>query len=306
MNKNNKIYFCLNFFYIIIIIILIFYITNLILNNKNNIEKYNDKYIYILPKIVYVYWHNLDENDIINAHVNTISRNLNQDWKLIVLTKKNIHNYVDPIFLKKYYHLNNVRFSDFLRLELLYKYGGVWMDAATILINGNFLNEYYNEMIQKKGDILIYEFIKHSTPTQPYLENWFLMAPKNSLFIKDLRYEFERSYDMDFLVYKYQILSHVIKFDRYMKNKNNTYHMQHGIINYLLIINNNKYNIIIKDAEESMFKAHNIYNWNSEELIKYIINNNEWKDYYAIKLVNFNRKPIEQYKKDYIDKLNNL
>jgi hypothetical protein len=96
--------------------------------------------------------------------------------------------------------------------------------------------------------------------------------------------------------------------------------MQHGIIHYLLKENNNnknknknknknnnnKYNMIIKDANESMFKAQKINNWESDKLIRYIIDNDDWKDYYAIKLVNFNRKPIENYKEKFINKLNSL
>jgi len=303
MNKKNKSY-SISFIYIIITIIFIFFVIHLLLNN--NIENFVNNDNYILPKTVYVYWDNLDGNDIIQAHINTISRNLNSDWNLLVLTKKNIDNYIDPIFLNKFKYLNSVRFSDFLRLELLSKNGGVWMDAGTILINGDFLDKYYNEMIQKKADVLLYELNDHSTPKQPYLENWFLMAPKNSLFINDLYNEFIKSFDMDFINYKFNVLAPVITFDKIMKGKNNTYHMQHGIINYLLLINKNKYKIIIKDANESMFKAQKKNNWNSDNLIKYIIENNDWNDYYAIKLVNFNRKSITPFKDDFINKLNSL
>lgn len=321
------------YFVIILFIILIFYSTNLLLSkyvnisrNMNKKEKYdnyatfnndsNNQTIsngeYILPRVVYGYWDNLDENDIIQAHINTWSRNLAPGWKAEIITRKNVHNYVDPDFLQKFKDVGAVRFSDFLRVYLLSKNGGVWMDAGTILIDGTFLEKYREEMIQNKIDILIYEFSDHSKPEQPYLENWFLMAPKGSLFITDLYNEFTKSHDIGYLKYKNEVLAPKISFENSMGDGESTYHMQHGIIHYLLKKNNNenntnkKYNMSIKDANESMFKAQKINNWNSDNLIKYIIDNNDWSGYYAIKLVNFNRAPIESCKTEFINKLNSL
>ena len=122
----------------------------------------------------------------------------------------------------------------------------------------------------------------------------------------DLYNEFTKAYDMGFLEYKYEVLAPKISFDNIMTSEKSTYHMQHGIIIYLLKENPQKYNMRIKDAEESMFKAQKISNWDSEKLIKYIIDNNNWNDYYAIKLVGFNRTPIESCKNEFINKLNNL
>jgi hypothetical protein len=330
------------YFIITLFIVLIFYVTNLLLskyvNTRANINKFNykkeryDNYAtlnnehtnqynknesddYILPRVVYGYWDNLDGNDVIQAHLDTWSRNLAPGWKAEIITRKNVHNYVDPDFLQKFKDVGAVRFSDFLRVYLLSKNGGVWMDAGTILIDGTFLEKYREEMIQNRTDILIYEFSAHSKPEQPYLENWFLMSPKGSLFITDLYEEFTKSHDMGYLKYKNEVLAPKISFINSMGDGDSTYHMQHGIIHYLLKKNNNgnnsqnsnnKYNMLIKDADESMFKAQKIHDWNSDKLIKYIIDNDDWSGYYAIKLVNFNRRPIESCKTEFINKLNSL
>jgi hypothetical protein len=325
-NVNNSILLQL---IIIIIIIILFYVINSYLSKKNiyynkinnnkqyekekfnNYQTINNKNVtslneYILPRVVYGYWDNLEDNDIIQAHVNTWTRKLAPGWNAVIITRKTVHNYVDPDFLQKYQNIGAVRFSDFLRVYLLSKNGGVWMDAGTILIDGQFLKDYRNEMIENKIDALIYEFKSHSKPGHPYLENWFLMAPKGSLFITDLYNEFSKAYDMDFVKYKYDVLSSKISFENTMGEGENTYHLQHGIIQYLLKENPGRYNMSIKDADESMFKAQKINDWNSDKLIRYIIDNNDWNDYYAIKLVNFNRKPIESCKEEFINKLNNM
>jgi len=303
-NKNNNILYLI---IIVIIFLFLFYIINIFLSKKKLFYKEKfDNNEYILPKVVYGYWDNLEGNDIIKAHINTWYRNIPKGWKIEIISKKTVHKYVENDFLEKYKDINTVRFSDFLRLYLLSKYGGVWMDASTILIDGNFLENYRNEMIEKKIDILLYEFKSHSIENQPYLENWFFISPKGSIFMTDLYNEFTKAYDMGFLEYKYQVLAPKINFDNIMIPKKSTYHMQHGIIIYLLKENPQKYNMSIKDAEESMFKAQKITNWDSEKLIKYIINNHNWNDYYAIKLVGFNRQPIESCKNEFINKLNNI
>lgn len=318
--NNTFTFYVLHIFIIIIILLLFFAINSLLHNQREKYDNYapfqdnHNKNIsggdYVLPRVVYGYWDNLEGNDIIQAHIDTWSRNLAPGWKAEIITKQNVHNYVDPDFLQKFQNVGAVRFSDFLRVYLLSKNGGVWMDAGTILLDGSFLEKYREEMIQNKTDILIYEFAAHSIPGQPYLENWFLMSPKGSLFITDLYNEFTKSHDMDYLKYKNEVLAPEISFQNSMGEGESTYHMQHGIIHYLLKKNNTnthkKYNMLIKDADESMFKAQKINDWNSDKLIRYIIDNNDWSGYYAIKLVNFNRAPIASCKKEFINKLDSL
>lgn len=289
-------------FIIFIIFFLLFYFLN---NNIKKIIKRKENFEnnYVLPKVIYGYWDNLDGNDLIKAHINTWHRNISSDWKINIISKKNILDYVDIDFYNKYKDLPSFRFSDFLRLYILNKYGGVWIDASTIIINDSFLNQYHTEMIENKYDVLLYEFKSHSILNQPYFENWFIMAPQNSIFIIDLYNQFSKAYDMDFVYYKNNILKPEIDLTKTLKDGDNVYLMQHAIIHYLLKYNT--YKINSKDASESMFKAQNINKWDCNKLINYILMNNDWTDYYAIKLVSGNRKGIKN-NNSFIQKLNSL
>jgi hypothetical protein len=291
------------FLLLLIIILSLFYFMNKFLIKYENFVTENLDYI--LPKEIYCYWDNIENNDLVKSHINTWRRNISKDWKINIISKDNINEYVDDDFIQKYGDLSPVRFSDFLRVYLLNKKGGVWIDATTIVVNGEFLNVYHNEMIKNKYDVTLYEFKPHSLQNQPYLENWFFMAPKNSKFIGDLYNEFDKAFEMDFLKYKNNILKNEINLDNTLRNGDKIYHMQHAIIHYLLKKYN--YNLNIKDAEESMFKIHKDNYWNSDKIIDFIINNNNWSDYYAIKLVRFNRKSINDKNKHIlINKLDNL
>jgi hypothetical protein len=188
-----------------ILILIILYLLFIILLKKNIFKKQleyftNDKEEYILPKYIYAYWDNLKGEELINSFIKNWEKKINPEWKIIIITKDTLKNYVSKEFIKKYEHLPSFRFSDFLRLELLLNTGGIWMDISTIIVDSSFLDNFYNEMIYSKFDVCIYE-LKPLTISEnyPYLENWFIMAPKNSPYIKDLYDEFSKAEKMDFL-----------------------------------------------------------------------------------------------------------
>jgi len=295
------------FIIIFFIIFLLYFLLNKLLNM--NYEYYSEEYTlseeeYILPKVIYGYFDN--PSDIIMAHINTWKRNVPSDWTIYLITSDNIRDFVDEDFIIKYGSLPAYRFSDFLRVHLLSNNGGVWIDAATIILDGSFLDRYYDEMIKYKYDTTLYEFKVHSMPNYPYLENWFIMSRKNSPFITNLYSEFHKSFAMDFLKYKTDILIPNISLDNTLKYGTKTYHMQHAIIHYLLN-NGNTYNLNIKDAEESMFKLQKENNWDKNKVIESIITNDNWENYYSIKLVSFIRKAINSgNKQKFINKLNSL
>jgi hypothetical protein len=288
---------------IIFIISLLFYIINKKIIKE---EKFTNNE-YVLPKIIYGYYDN--PNNIINAHIETWKRNISPEWKIIFLNKENISQYVDSDFINKYKNLRAFRFSDFLRLYLLNKTGGIWIDASIIILNNNFLNKYYEEMHKNKYDATLYE-LKGRTieKDKPYLENWFIMAPKDSKFIKDLYNEFAISNDMTFLKYKKTVLipSKINLKNTIHDDNDDTYLMQHAIIHYLFH-QNKKYNLNIKDANDSMFKIHNKVSWDNSKIINYIIENDNWDKFYAIKLGGNQRRVLKGDLIDtFINKLNSF
>ena len=300
----------------IVIIIGIILIMNVFNSNIHYItENFNqqntdNKIKYEIPKNIYIYWDNLKNNDIIQYFIDNIKRKASlNNWKVYFITSENVHQYVDKQFYKKFINLNSVRFSDFLRLKLLYDNGGAWIDASTIIIQPNFLDNFRNKMIQNKCDVLLFEFKEKTLhKNYPFLENWFIMAPKHSIFIKDLYDYFEKSYDMGFYNFKQKILMpSKVDLNATIGYGKKTYHMQHALMHYMLLNNRNKYKICIENAGESMFKAQNNVDWKSDKLISFIINNNKWNDFYAIKLVSFNRKAINDTNKDkFIHKLKTI
>jgi hypothetical protein len=290
----------------IILVLLVILVMFIISHNYDFFINTSNEEPYILPKNIYCFWHE-DKNNIINSFINNWKKKISPEWTINFINVNNLGKYVSNEFLHKYNNIEIFRFSDFLRLELLKNYGGVWLDISSIIINRNFLDKYHQEMIDNKYDVCMYEFkCKTIINIEPYLENWFIMAPKNSKFIIDLYNEFEKGRLMDFIIYKNNILKpsginlqHTITEDYY-----NTYLMQHAIINYLFKIGK-KYKINIKDASESFFKLQNSLKWKNNDIINNIISNNNWSDYYAIKLSRTQRESIDN-EVSFINKINNL
>ncbi|AYV77189.1 MAG: hypothetical protein Barrevirus18_3 [Barrevirus sp.] len=168
---------------IIVLIIIVLLLIVLLVINIVSYSEYFSENDYILPKTIYGYWDNLDNNPVVSAHIDTWRRKL-KGWQIIILNKNNVANYVSKEFMNKYQNLDATRFSDFLRLDLLKNNGGLWMDTSTIIIDGSFINRYYDEMHKNKYDVLVYEYKeKTMNPDIPYLENWFIMAPKKTVGI---------------------------------------------------------------------------------------------------------------------------
>jgi preprotein translocase subunit YajC len=303
-------------FLIIIILCIIFYFLNVFLENtkkdkksKKSIKEIFDNDNYILPKKIYGYWDNLDENKLIQKFLENWRKKIPDSWEIIIIDKNSVRDYVSSEFMEKYGNLESFRFADFLRLELLQNNGGVWMDISTLIITSDFLDTYRNEMINKKYDVYLYEYpSKTVDKNNPYLENWFIMAPKNSRFINDLYTEFNKSFEMGFLEYKNKVLlpsgtnlAQTIGYDK------DTYLMQHAIINYL-IHTGKEYNINIKNALNSMFRLQDKFNWNHDDFINYILENDiKNDDIYAIKFIGTSRNSIQNIGEDkFIERMDRI
>jgi len=263
---------------------------------------------YVLPKVIYGFWDDYNDNKLIQSHVNSWKRNISSDWEIIMLTKDNVYKYVNSSFISKYGSgaLDPTRFADFLRVDLLKNRGGCWIDASIFITSGKFLNDMHKEMTNNKYDACFYEYKENTLlASQPHIDNWFMMAPKNSKIITDLYDEFNKGFEMDFLKYKERIIiPSGILLDKTLGYGDNTYLMQHAIFHYLFKIGR-KYDILLKNASDSMYKIQILYNWDHEKIIEFLLKNSNWDRLYGIKLTKGNRAFIKDVNK-YIEKIDSL
>ena len=235
----------INIFYILCIILIV------ILLNNNSVENYKDE----IPKNIWSFWDNPELPEIvINCQKNW--KKFAPNYKIKLLNKNNIENYVN--MPENWQKLPSYRQADVLRLKLLEKYGGIWMDASILLLDNpdNFVG----------GNITLF-----TTPTtnldNPVYENWFIASTADNEIIKkwinevltalqnDKEYIASSSdYNNNLVMDSTYLICHLALRNIYDKNKN-------------LFINGIYYNSI-----DTAFYEHNKYEWKD-------IRNNVFKNF---------------------------
>ncbi|ELA66154.1 MULTISPECIES: capsular polysaccharide synthesis protein [Enterococcus] len=111
------------------------------------------------------------------------------DKEIILITFDNIHDYVKfPDYIMKKWRsgqISNTHMTDLLRLELLIRYGGMWIDATVLCTKkvDDIPSYFYN------SDLFFYQFLKpgrdgHST----YISSWLMSARTNNKILMATRY----------------------------------------------------------------------------------------------------------------------
>lgn len=141
-----------------------------------------------VPKIIWIFWYDDQIPELVQLCVDRIKK-LHSNYKVNILNRNNVSEYIDINinFLVEKMPVANL--SDLIRLKLLKKYGGVWLDASIILeknINEFFLDE------NNKFDIVAYYNKSQSIGCNiPVVESWLLAAPKESDFINRWLFYFQ-------------------------------------------------------------------------------------------------------------------
>ena len=144
-------------------------------------------------KIVWLCWFQGIEKapEIVKKCYESVTKNL-VDYKIVVLTDDNIRQYVDfPEYVWSKYTkgvITKTHFSDILRLELLSKYGGIWVDA-TVFISDNNIPKYMTD-----SDLFLFQCLKpgldgHAT----VISSWYISSCKHNPILeltRDLLYEY--------------------------------------------------------------------------------------------------------------------
>lgn len=144
----------------------------------------------MFPKIVWRYWEQgWDNAPFVVNHCTQSIKHYAQDFDIKDLDKNSVKDYINfPSFLqKKFDYPVQVR-SDLIRLLLLKKYGGVWIDATVFLNNSlsSFLNNINSDFFM---------FFRDSTNDAP--SNWFLCSKKDSYVCDKMLENFQSVLESD-------------------------------------------------------------------------------------------------------------
>lgn len=139
----------------------------------------------------------------------SLKRNL-IDRKIIIITNDNVYDYIElPEYIKYKYEkglISHAHFSDLIRLQLLIKYGGTWIDSTT------YCTGYDKALFDKP--LFVYKnlnyiwYANRCIPDQEPIiaDNWFItseIANPILVAVRDLLFDYWKNYDyvIDYFIF---------------------------------------------------------------------------------------------------------
>jgi hypothetical protein len=135
----------------------------------------------LIPKIIWMYWETVELPRYIVKIVDR-AKMQNPDHEVVVLSNSTLRSYLPEFEITG--EMLIAHKADIIRLELLYKYGGIWLDCTTIL---NKSLEWVHSLDKECEYDLIgyYRDLSTTDYSNPAIETWFLCARPLNAFLKE-------------------------------------------------------------------------------------------------------------------------
>lgn len=131
-----------------------------------------------------------------------------------VIDAKNWREYVElPGYIVEKWEKGRIpaaMFSDLLRVELLIKYGGTWIDSTVLCTGGSRLMDQGSRLLD--APLFVFQYTKEgSVPVS--ISNWFISACRNNevlMVLREMLYAYWRDYDCVLDYYIFHLFSAMI------------------------------------------------------------------------------------------------
>ena len=182
-----------------------------------------------------------------------------QDREVVLITEENYRDYVSfPEEIKNKIDCGKIKgahMSDLLRLELLQRYGGTWIDA-TVFCTSKTIPTYMLD-----SDLFLFQCLKPGRDGQPStVSNWFMTAKPNQKFVfmtRELLYDYWKNNDevVDYFIFHdfFQML-----IDRYPAEWNKVVPFSNSVPHILLLRLFYEYDDVIWNAVVQMTPFHKL------------------------------------------------
>jgi hypothetical protein len=197
------------------------------------------------------------------------TRRILHDWDVRFFTKADFLQGCPPAEIPPGLDaLSKQHQADFMRLWLLKKHGGTWLDISIVL--NESITPIYDECVTSKAECSGF-YIEATTTDKrwPVFENWFIMAPANSRIISLWLEEYTAAITKGFQTYKQQVRNDGVHFHHLLKGDDDVYLIQH--LGFQKVIQQRLLwpaTIKYRRAEDSMFYLHTKCQWDKDCLKK--------------------------------------
>lgn len=275
-----------------IIVFLILYLVYKIYSIFNDQPIQLPKYEY--PRIIWAYWDDVTKlplivKNILYARTIKLEDSVINKWDVKFLDKNTVCEYINKDeYPRNYSILGPAHQADWIRLYLLKHYGGIWLDSGIIINSVDAFNRLYHESVDYNSELTCFYLNSKTINNDPmtFIENWYILAPKNSRVINAWYDEYTLAIHMGFLSYRHDLTHKGVIADQvYLWGPQDTYLTMHAALLKIIQLNIVKDpNILLYKAEDTMFKLHEICDWDSNCIINKLKTDKSIKNIPYIKL----------------------
>ena len=220
-----------------------------------------------IPKVIWTYWQTAPPPEFVAQCLANWQR-FAPDHELRLLDREHIAPWLDADTLAQGFDaLPAFRQADWLRLQLLARHGGIWIDASTILTRD--LGWVRAMQAGRQTDYVGFYIDRFTTrPELPMVENWFMAAAPGCQFVADLACEFDAVLQLGEAAYSEQLRAQ----GRYeqvvqgLDDQHRQYLTMHLAASSLLEANPQRYSMALLRAEDSALSLHAALGWRKRHL----------------------------------------
>ncbi|WP_158781639.1 glycosyltransferase family 32 protein [Pantoea sp. BAV 3049] len=215
-----------------------------------------------IPKQIWMFWAGSTLPSEIQAFVKKIARE-NPEYKLTVVNSVNLQQFLPGLQFTRSDMLVAHK-SDYIRLELLYRYGGIWMDATTIL--NCSLDNFLSVNLNSRYDMVaFYRDVSTVDKNYPIIETWFMAAPPGNDFIKRWLHYFSPIMELGAVEYFRQLKSRP-DYEQVVQRITDPGYLILNIAQQLALREYNQYNFYLRKCEANAFYYQRLVSWNAIQL----------------------------------------
>ena len=208
-----------------------------------------------IPNVIWTFWDG-GVPPLVNDCIESWKK-YNPEYEIILLNKENVEKYLPDPDLSNTKHVNEFiqRYSDYVRVHILAKYGGIWLDSSVICQKPL---DWIHDIQKETGAEYIGYYTESMTLPElleksPVLENWAFFCTPDSQFVKDWRDEMMEYTKYDsYLERSNEIVKGGVNPQKIPGAPNNIeYFGMHLVAQKLLQEQREKYNLHLICAEET-------------------------------------------------------
>jgi hypothetical protein len=145
-----------------------------------------------IPRIIWTYWQETPKPAFVQACLDNWRR-FAPDHELRLLDRRSVAGWL-PDVRADFDDLPAYRQADWLRIQLLARHGGVWMDASMLLSRD--LGWLHETRKRRAADYVGFFIDRYTTrPELPVIENWLMASVPGGRFATALATAFDRALD---------------------------------------------------------------------------------------------------------------